>query len=608
MAAVTSMMVAPEAGAVGWLGDPATSPVEQRVALSVSEERSVLYVQFRFESQGGPFAVIVPTVDGAALDWASRAFFEALEDSTAPRVLAPESIDATCGNTESPAAHVFGDVDGSPPLEPIEVQVFDDSNAVQTWASESGLTPGPTLTSALDGAAPGVRFVVARFDAPAGTSLSKTLRVVSSSSSPSLPLGFTSAGSSPLRVVTWTIGEGRAALAGTEVQLDDSKLALRAAEESSNYASLLAEALDAPADAVLVDLASHASLRAEVSLSKRGPAVPSFIQGYFSRAAGYGETVDPSSSCIAQGAAILDQSAKIGTACPRGDLGVVGGGAGCTAHGISPGEVDPTLLACGPGVDDLAIILSDFEADETWLTRTTLILAPDGAGSERAVTFPGGPQVGPGLHAASVDLSGCPEGAGGMGSGGAGSQGGGPGSDGGPNGDGSGVVEVPVYGSDGCTCEGGPDLVGYVEEPESDAPDAYYVDEACTGDTSDTYYADDGCSGTDTGESDYEYVDDSCGESSYESDSYEDCGGDTTDTSDDYDSCSDTTDTSGSSDSCSGDDDGWGDDGAESSAAGPALKKRRPRRKLSTFVYGAIAFIVPLRRLGRRRVASPTNE
>ena len=38
--------------------------------------------------------------------------------------------------------------------------------------------------------------------------------------------------------------------------------------------------------------------------------------------------------------------------------------------------------------------------------------------------------------------------------------------------------------------------MGWVEETESDPPDAYYVDEDCSGDTSDTYYSDDGCSDT----------------------------------------------------------------------------------------------------------------
>lgn len=581
-----------EAQAVGWAGTGASSPVEERLALSVSPVRSALFTQLRVQSEGGPFAVVVPVREGAALDWSSRAFFEGLEVATAPRVVAPASLKAKCG--DDAAHYVYGDIDGSVPLEPVEIALLDSAAAVEPWLTERGLSASPALLASLTGSTDGLHFFVARYDAPEGESLTRTLRVVDASPVPTYPLGITGAGAEPLSVVTWTIGTRRGSITGMPLTLDDSALSLKASEPSSNYEKLLWQAFDDATDGYVLQMSSHESLRDDLSLQEEGPTVEGFIHAYFERAAAYGDAIDTPSLCITQAAAVLDQSLHVGTACPRSVLGVVGNGEACTADAFETSQVDPGLLRCGPDVDDLAVLLSDLEPDEAWITRATIAIPPLGTGSDRDISFPRGDRIDPGIEASAVDLGGCPSTDGEGGGGGEGGNGTPSHSSGNGNGSGDGSVDVPIYVNDGCDCSGGYELVGSISEDESTAPDAYYVDD-CDADSAGTYQDD--CSGGDTYEGDYfdegcgcddvgsgEYVEDGCGCSETGIDWTEDEGCD----------CSGTE----GGDFCEGDA-GAGADCDLDCTVKPKAKKR-PRR-LNGIVYTAVALIVPLRRWGRKK-------
>lgn len=584
LAAACAVVVASgRAGAVGWLGAAGSSPTEQRVALASSGDRSALYVQLRFTSAGGSVALVLPVSEGAMASWSSRAFFEGLDEATAPRVVAPDSIEAMCG--DEPAAFVFAESEPLAPIDASEIDVVASPAEVGAWAEARGMVVPAALVSALSEADPAQRYLLVRFEAPEGDSLTRTLRLVSAGPASALPLGLSAAGSSPLRVVSWTLGAGRAVPLGTEVKIDPSALTLAAAERSSNYPSLLESAFaTGVSEPYLIDMASHQALSESVALGEPGPVAPGFASSYFSRAAEYGEGSERPSTCIQSAAAILAQSAPVGSACPRAEVATVGSPL-CTADAFEPGQVDPELLRCGPQLDDLAVLLSALEPDELWLTRTTILLDPASPATARPLGFVAGPRLDPVLEAQSVDLSGCPEGSGGGGQGGAGG-----GASSGPTSSGSGgtVVEVPIYSSDGCTCDGAPAVVGYVEESESDAPDAYYVDE-CSGDTSGSYEGDD-CSATTESGSDTAFDDCSCEDTGSYDTSDDACGGDS------------------SSDDCGGDTSG-GDEGCDFECAvrkQPAAAQR-PRRRLNVMVYAALAFIVPLRRWTRRRVARPTS-
>jgi hypothetical protein len=436
--------------------------------------------------------------------------------------------------------------------------------------------------------------LVARFSAPGGLSLTKALRVVTPAGAPVVPLVLTQAGADPVDVVLWSVGDGRAVFDGTPALIDTSALVFDVGEVTSNYRALAALALGTQG-ALLFQMASHESLRDTIPASEGGPDIDSVVRTYFSRAATYGEVTGNADTCTTAVAVVLGQSARVGTTCPRTTLGVVGGGAPCTADVIETGEVDPALLRCGLLADDLAVLLSDQVAQAAWLTRAAARIPAGGVGANKNVTFQGEERLDPIVSANSIDLSNCDStGEGGMSSGpssGAGT----PNGSGPSAGSGSGtVVDVPVYAYDGCACGGEYIVIDYEEVDADEAPDGYYVDEGdgCSSDSSDTYVDDDYSSSA---------PDDCSGESYDAGDTaYDDgCGCDTADAeSIDGDGCSCDAADSGGADSC---DCGEGIDATGDSCGGEdcAVKGQRRPRRINRIVYLVIAIVIPIRRLSR---------
>ncbi len=588
------------ATAVGLMAEGSSRAVEQRFALASAPGRVALWSQVRLSGEAGDVAIVLPVADGTALDWGSRAFFESLEVATAPRIVPPDGAPAVCpGDEPEPLAHVAGDAAGSATLEPAETALLDDAAAVQAWADARGLDVSPGLSVALQTAG-SVRFFVARFAAPSGTSLTKALRVVTPGGTPAFPLVLTQAQRDPVDVVLWSVGNGRASVDGTAVALDTSDLVFDVGNVSSNYGASLATALGSEGSLVY-QMSSHEALRDTIQAQDGGPPIESVIRTYFERASAFGETTGDPMTCTTAAAVVLGQDARVGTTCPRTTLGVAGGGAACAADVIDAGEVDPALLRCGTLSDDLAVLLSDQVAGDAWLTRVAARIPAGGVGEQRDVDFPGGQRTDPSVYAVSIDLSSCDGGQGGMSSSTT-STGSGPGgpSGSGPTGGNVTVVEVPVYAYDGCACDGEFVIVDYESVPEDDAPDGYYVDEGdgCSSDTADTYTDDDYSSS----------APDDCGGETYDgSDSYYDdgCGCDDGGGADDFDAdgCScDAGDSGGSVDSC---DCGEGIDATDSGCGGEdcAVKPQRKgkARRPNKVAYGILGVVILVRRMTRKK-------
>jgi hypothetical protein len=604
-AVLAALALAAPAGGVGVVTSAPADSVEQRFALSVGPSRVALWSQVRLDGPGGTTGIVLPVTNGAAVDWGSRAFFESLEVATAPRILPPDGAPAVCpGDEPEPLVHVAGDVQGGPTLEPLDAQILDDAPAVTTWAGAHGLSLTPALQTVLQTSG-SARFFVARFDAPPGVSLTKALRVVSPGGDAIFPLVLSQAGASPLRAVLWSVGPGRARLDGNVVTVDTSSLVFDVGNVTSNYDELLMEALGVQGSYVL-EVSSHESLRDTLPATPGGPVIESVVRTYFERAADFGETARDPAACTVEAAVVLGQSAVVGTACPRSDLGVAGGGAPCAGDVVDPGEVSPDLLRCGALSDDLAILLSDLEPDEVWLTRSVILVPPGAVGSNLETDFPGGPRVDPIVGATSIDLSGCGDGTGGGGGSGPSGTGSGAGSGAGPGagtGTPGGYVEVPVYAYDGCACGGEYVVVGYAEAAAEEAPEeGYFVDDdGCSGDTADAFEDDvyasdppDDCGGETYAGSD-SYYDDGCGCEASDADTIADDG------------CScDGADSAGEvSDACSCDASAPSGDGCFDDCA--VRPQRRPR-PLNRVVYVALGLIVPLRRLSRPKRAAPRPE
>lgn len=582
------------ARATGSLGTPGIEPVEQRFAIAVGPNATSVWTSLSFEGQKGTLAVVLPVPVGTALDTSSRAFFEALEVATAPRVVPPAgSLGACAGDAPGTGVAIEEDLAGKEPLVPAETTVLADATSLESWAAAHGLVVSQSTLAALATFDATTRFVVVRYDVPGGPGLTSTLRAVEPGERPVAPFVLTAAKSSALRVVTWEIGPGRSHLQGTEVEVDLGKLAFDVAQSTSNYASLRNGLLNDP-QKILVESASHESLRDNIAVGTTSESIAGFVKTYFSRSKLYGDTTGDDVACTFQSAVVLGQTAIVSAACPRADLGFVDMGTTCV-ESVGVGEVDPQKLRCGGITDDLALMLSGLAGKDAWLTRSTLLLPPGKLGADLDVTFPTGPKQDPVYEAGGVDLSGCGGGSSGSSTSSGGSVGSGPPPTSSASG---GMVEVPLYSYSGCSCNGAYERVGYVEVDATDAPSGYYEHgSGCSSDTSSSYdTTPDSCSG-DTSTSG-----DSCNSTSGSSSTSSDgcsnsdgssgCSGDSASSdgcnSGSGDGCGSS---SGSSDSCS--------NNCAVASRGHQGKVRRVAPRLSGLVYGFVILLVPLRRWTR---------
>jgi hypothetical protein len=605
---------APLAASQGSLSSVGHTPLEQRVALAIGPDRTSLWTQLRVDVPSGELAIVAPAKEGASLDIASAAWFEALELATAPRILPPPGAQVGCPG-ESPVADpvlVEGQLFHEATLAPVEVLVLEDATDVAAWAAGRGLEVSPALAAGLAALEP-TRFVALRFSAPHGVGLTPALRITGPDRAPVLPLMLTEAGDQPLLVSTWTLAEGSARPSGPAAALVDAQLVYDAATASSNYGALRSAALAvAGSGSALLEASGRDLLLggAVVGRAPTGHVIPELVRGYFDRAAIY-HGVD-GAACASAAAAALASAQAIGHSCARAALGFVGAG-GCSESSAG-GEVDPAALRCGVA-DDLAVALSGQVAAAAWVTRHSLQIPAGGAGALRDVASASEPARSPAHSAGAIEQVGCGDGGGG-GDGGAGS--------------GAGhqrvIVPVPVYADPGCGSSNVGEPVDYesVEvADEGDAPDAYYYqDEGCSGqpgestgaydeyettapdsgddcggDTSDSY--DDGDDSDDWDSDDEDTYDSDDWDSDEDSDdtsSGDDCGGDTSDSYDDSD------------DSDDGDSDDWDSDDGDSDSSGSesggdsgcsVRPPRRPRLSLLTWLLALVLF--PLRRSARRR-------
>ncbi|WP_197041180.1 DUF2330 domain-containing protein [Chondromyces apiculatus] len=591
------------------------TPVEQRVAVAMGPERTTVWTSLRFDGSAGSVGVVVPVPPLAALDLTSDAWLEALEMATAPRIFPPFGASATCpGEGDDPdAVHVAGDLNHQQTLPPAELLVLESAGDVALWAVQAGLDLSPAMASKL-GAMQGKRFLVARFFSPGGPALTRTLRVVLPGVEPVLPLSLTQASGDDVRVTAWFIGAGRAELgSSTPVTVEEEALIWNADTGDSNYEDeRMAALVAAGASGAVLECSSHEVIRKDVSLGG-SVSIGGVTSTYFSRAVAYGDGEGQASTCAAFAASALSSNGTVSASCPRADQGVVDGTDACVEN-PAVGEVNPGVLRCGEGADDLAIALSGLPVQDAWLTRYTLRVPSTLMGTDRAVSFSDGSELSPELVAENVSLEGCEEGTGGggPGTGGNGGNGGGglgPGTGvgagpssgpGSPSGGSSGTTGGITYYDEGYISPGGCGCVG-----TADTADSSYGS-GCSGDTSDSYddgSGDDGCSG-DTSDS-------------YDDGSSDACSGDTSDSyyDDSSDSCS--SDSSSSSDSCSGDsggsevdcDSGPSEETGEAEASMTKQKKRKGPR-LSPMGLGMMAVVAPMRRLlrPRRRKGADADE
>jgi hypothetical protein len=624
--------------AVGFLAkSSAATPGELRVAVAVGPSRTTLWAQMRVaDSQPGPLALIVPAPLGARLDLASDAWLEALEVATAPRVLSPKDVVASCPGSPSSndRLHIVGELGHDASAHPLELRLLDSADAVAEWGNKNGLTVSSPMRASLAALSP-MQFLVVRISSPGGEALTPTVRINAPGGQALLPLLLTKAGDQPLLITSWLLGESRLVTSpGIATAIDEGAIVFDAASGESNYAQVRANALGG-AQAQWLESARRDQWWAAHPLAQRS-VIDGVIDTYFKRAASYqGGPID-AAACVTAAGMHLAGTARVGVSCPRTAAGVVGSAAPCEEK-VSAGEIDPDDLRCTQAIDDLAVALSELSLPKVWLTRASRVIAAGETGAALTVASAPGAEVVPIYTAASVDTTSCNDA----------KRPATPSSDPGDKPKGK-TVNVPVYAvRDSCSSD---HTLMYMREVPANqsTPDYYYYRESdCSGDATATYagYGDAGSGSNSTGGttgSDPEVdVDGDCDGGSSSSNvangdqcsgdpegatSSEDCNADTGSGAgaDDWGDC-DGGDAAGAGDACDGGDFGGGDScsggggdfdgcsgggsaggsgcsggsGAGDCAIQGHARARRPR--LSMVVFFSLLVIAPLRRRARKQ-------
>jgi hypothetical protein len=567
-----------------------------RVAVALSPGRTTLWASYRLTGPAERAAIVFPVVPGAVVDPASDAWFEALEDATAPRVTPPSGYSpATCGaGAKTGTVDDTADALHAPTLAPSAVAVESTFDDLTRYAASQGLALSDDDQSTL--ARAGGPFVVLSYDLSGNPTLTQTVRVVEPpTASLSLSLAHASL-SAPVPVTLWTIAAGSADVDGAdELTPDDLNVAWRAFDATSNYLDARSQALAAhDGQAWLIEASGTTPLYTWTPISGTGETIAPAVTGYLQRAEAIGDISGDPENCQTAIDQARSASGVAAADCPAGLLARVPDPAqsfvACPA--APAGSIDPSELECS-GADAVAFALSGLEPDRAWLTRATGWLTDHSAASTQ-IDVSSSAERSPVVQTKDVDFSGCAGAASGSGGSSGTGEGGssGSGSPGSSSGYGAyGGSSGGPYGAGGASGVGGPGEYG------SGYPDYGSSDDSSSTSVGAVF----DCSGSTTpGSSDSS----SCsGDSSSSSSDSSSCSGDSS-SSDDATCSGDSSSDDGSS--CSGDssssDDGATCSGDSSSDDGCSLVRPHGHPHVSALGLGFVAIIFPLRRLrGRRR-------
>lgn len=209
-----------------------------RMALSISPSRTVLWDQVEYAGDPKEFAWVLPVGDGAFVEEAEDAFFEALEAVTATRVM---SRVITCNGQQVQQQEAAG-CGATPPIDTIEPRTSDmtteqqgavrgvtvlhegtigpyetatiksaDPQALRTWLTTNGYAIPSDIDPIIDAyVAQGTSFIALRLQPGVGVRQMTPVRVITPGASPILPLRMVAAGTgASVSIVLYVIGEGR---------------------------------------------------------------------------------------------------------------------------------------------------------------------------------------------------------------------------------------------------------------------------------------------------------------------------------------------------------------------------------------------------------------
>jgi hypothetical protein len=548
-------------------GDTAAA-VEIRVAMAASDAHTTRWFSLRVHATSRRVAWVVPLLPGTAVDPANDAWLNALEQATAPRIIAPaDNTPALCGPT------TFENTASAPlaSTPPSQVALLSSLTALDGFVRDHAfeLTSAQRLELA---SAVGAEYLALVYTAPAGEFWTETLRV---QNDPGTGAGALAGllGEEPALVTWFSVGRQRAHFASrSEISAPQISALWLFHAGKSDYLSRRDAHLNAGAFVLESSEARSLHEARTLAASAAGgaglePALPSLAQAYFEGARLAGLTPDSTRSCEEKLSAARQQGyggSRVSAVCAPALFARRPNDEPCTEAPLS-GEIAADALRCG-AADDLAFALAGLNPSSARVTRHVVRLDSAGTG-DLTPTFVEGAEVPSLWFARPVDGGTCVTNPG-------------PGSGFGP------YPGAPVGSAGTHSGTGGADG-DYVEEgayaADADGTCAASVGSACS--SEEPGYASE--------------EDESCSSDSSGSSEEESCSGDDESSGYDGETCSD--DSSGPDDS-GYDGDTCSDDSASNEEDSCAVRRpARFRPRFSVLMMALAAALLPLRRWSRRK-------
>jgi hypothetical protein len=398
LAALHSPRPALAAGAVVGRGTGAVVISGARTAVAAAPDRMTRWLQVTVAGNQSGFLWLLPAAPGARVDLVSDAWLDALDDATAPTVLAPASR-APCDAGTAADQLLRGPL--PPSASPVASGVAVDPATLAALVAAGGAALSPSQTTAFDGVfQAGLDVVVLDYDVQAGAATTHSVRVVEGAMrSLDVPAA---GGSVPYTdTTTFVIASARASLGPTSLSLDPATIEWEA-DGVSTYSSAREQALEAGlGEAWLTDSAMTGRFFDVLQLPG-APALPAVLARYFELASTAGDASLSPDACNAAAGALSSCTDPMASLCPAGQLAVAPGPSPCVAAPASATSAEP--LSCGPNATDAAFALAGLSPGTVWLTRASGLLLPNEA-YDAAVSVAPGPQIPAVVTASGYDAS-----------------------------------------------------------------------------------------------------------------------------------------------------------------------------------------------------------
>jgi hypothetical protein len=330
------------------------SAIDVQAAVAVTPFGSTRWSRLTVEGQSRVMW-LVPARPGAAVDWSSHAWLDALDDATAPRIVRPALPPPSCPMPRSESADrvsLWGKVGTKQAAGDVVVATSEAS--LRARVEQRGFVMPPEVGTRVSSLySRGWVLLAIELEARGPVTTSPTIRV-SDDGGAVLPLALAGGAFGDTRLTVFTITSGAMTIPGA-AEIDPATLTWGA--DGSDYDERRRALLER--HAWLRESSTHEALFDGASLPMQRGVEPALGE-YFDEGLPHG-----GGACIDAARTAAKMPGVVDRTCAPGAVARVPGGAECSP---TTGGIDAAAFACGQA-NDLALALAGHDPRRTFLTR-----------------------------------------------------------------------------------------------------------------------------------------------------------------------------------------------------------------------------------------------